>query len=83
MLLIDKNKNRRMMKNVGGLNGLIWGMVGYQARNPGDGDNACNLHADAQTETLGHRWDGSTSAAWEACFSPHNFHIIFLSCYLD
>ena len=59
-----------MTRNDEGLNGLILGMVGHQARNPGDGDNACKLHADVQTETLGHRWDGSASAAWEACFSP-------------
>ena len=61
-----------MARNVGGLIGLDLGIVDHQVHDPGDGDDACTLHADIQTETLDHRWAGSASAAWEACFSPHN-----------
>ena len=60
-----------MMKKVGGVIGLVLGIVDHQVHDPGDGDNACTLHADIQTETLDHRWAGSASAAWEAWFSPH------------
>ena len=68
--MIAKNKKRRMARNDGGLIGLDLGIVDHQVHDPGDGDDACTLHADIQTETLNHRWAGSASAAWEACFSP-------------